>query len=535
MIIYTLLKLEFRNSFGVFSFKDKTMIGKAIATLLGVIAFYLVVLWASKTLFSMFAEEGLSYEILVFAFSALFLFLVFSGISSVTKVLYFKGDNEMLMRLPVKGHEVFISKTLYLLLNQIFTTSILIFPIMWAYAHVAEVPTAFLKLIPAVIALMAFIPFFLSNLLAIPSMAISNLVRHKFALVILMMIISVTAMFAIYMLLFESMIVYLKGQSFSVFDPEMIELFKQIALYCYPARYFANLVMQTNQGVALSMLLGISGVLFALTSLLIVFIYHKTLLRNVEIEGSAFHKKRAKNKTKSIFITLLRKEYLQVLRSVNYSFQYFVLAFSMPVMVYYCNKIAIEIGRNDIGEQIILGLTLLVMLIFNTVIISFSATSVTREGDNFYHTKVIPVSIRKQLFVKFTMYMIVSVLANIATLGLIVYTKQISLVDALKLYGIVQILAIGLTLRSMKFDIKRPRFNLSGEGELVNNNTNTTTSVLMGFVVSIFLGITAMLISYLINNNQWMYITIGIISIAFSAYCILSYTINLKKTYNKIT
>lgn len=535
MIIYTLLKLEYKNNFGVFSLKDKKMYGKAMATLISAVLFYLIVLWASRVIFNMFADEGLAYEILVFVFSALFVFLTISGISSVTKVLYFKGDNEMLMRLPVKGHEVFISKTLYLLVNQILITSILIFPIMWAYSGVAEVPSAFLKLIPVAIAFMVFIPFMISNLLAIPVMAISNIVRHKFALVILFMIIGVTALFAVYMLLFESMVIYLKGQSFSVFDPEIIEVLKQIAVYCIPTKYFANLVLQSGQNFALTFLLGLSIVLFVLTTLLIVFVYHRTLLRNVEIEGSAFRKKRAKHKTKSIFITLLRKEYLQVLRSSNYSFQYFVLAFSMPIMVYYCNNIAIEIGRNDIGEQIIPGLTLLVMLIFNTVIISFSATSITREGSNFYHTKVIPVSIRKQLFVKFVMYLIVSVLANVLTISLIVYVKQITLRDAFLLYAIIQLLAIALTLRSMKLDVKRPRFNLSGEGELVNNNTNTTSSVLMGFVVSITLGIMAMLISYLFRNDEWMYMIIGAISAVFSLYCYLSYTIKLKKTYNKIT
>ncbi len=543
---YTLLKLEFRNNFGVFSLKDKKMMKKTIGTTLFVIVFYLFLLWASEVIFEMFAKEGLAYEVLVFLFSAMFLFFVFSGISSTAKVLYYKGDNEMLMRLPVKGHEVFISKTLYLIVNQILLTAVVLVPVMFAYSRVVEVPKQFLKLIPAATAFIVFIPFFISNLLAIPAMVLTNKIRHRFGLVIIIMVIGVTVMFTAYMLLFESMVTYLKGQSFSVFDPEVVLIFKQIAGYCYPTKYFADLVLQRSPVVALFILLLISVFLLFLNVLLIVFVYQKTLLKNVEIEGSAYRKKRGRFSHHSIFGALLKKEFLQVLRSVNYSFQYFVLAFSMPAMVYFCNEIAIKIGRNDIGDKIILGLTLLVMLIFNTVIISFSATSITREGDNFYHTKVIPVSIRKQLAAKFTMYLFVSILANVATTALIVYRKQIALAEGIWLFGIIQFIGISLTLRSMKMDVKRPKFNLSGQGELVSGNVNTTASVGLGFVVSVTLGILAMLISYLLDSffaigtsklsvDQWMLVIISGISFIFGIYCILSYQINLKKHYNRIT
>lgn len=545
-VTYTLLKLEFRNNFGVFSLKDKKTVKKTVGTTIFALAFYVLLLWASEIIFEMFVKEGLAYEVLVFLFFGMFLFFCFTGVSSVAKVLYYKGDNEMLMRLPVKGYEVFISKTLYLIINQMLLTAVVLIPVMFSYSRVVEVPRQFLKLIPAATAFIVFIPFFISNLLAIPVMIITNKIRHRFGLVTIIMAISVTAMFTAYILLFQSMVTYLKGQSFSVFDPHMVQVFKEVAVYLYPANYFADLVLQRSPVFALFILMLISLSLLFLMTLLIVFIYQRTLLKNVEIEGSAYRKKRGRFRHRPIFFTLLKKEFLQVLRSTNYSFQYFVLACSMPVMVYFCNKIAIGIGKNDIGDKIILGLTLLVMLIFNTVIISFSATSVTREGENFYHTKVIPVSIRTQLAAKFVMYMIVSVLANLITLVGIVYFKQIPFKDAIWVYMIVQFVAIALTLYSMKMDIKRPKFNLSGQGELVSGNANTTASVALGFGVSVFLGILAMLISYLLDTffknitgifsvDQWMLLIISVISLIFGIFCILSYSINLKKHYNRIS
>ena len=49
----------------------------------------------------MFNKAGLAYEALVIYFTGAFLFLLITNISSTIKVLYFKGDNEILMRFPL--------------------------------------------------------------------------------------------------------------------------------------------------------------------------------------------------------------------------------------------------------------------------------------------------------------------------------------------------------------------------------------------------------------------------------------------------
>ena len=207
-----------------------------------------------------------------------------------------------------------------------------------------------------------------------------------------------------------------------------------------------------------------------------------------------------------------------------------------------------QLGANQIGEQIALGMTMLVMLIFATVITSFSATSTSREGDNFYHTKVAPVSIRKQLFVKFFMYLIVSVLANGICTGVLIFTKQVEILVGLWLFAVVEAISIGLTLTSMRFDIKRPYFNLSGEGEVVNNNASTTLSVAMGFLVAIVEGVLCMFLSYLAADNfvipgtdpefvitqELMYIVCTAFAAIFMIGSILNYSFRLTKTYNKI-
>lgn len=552
--IRTLLRLEIKNRFSNYSLTDFKSYLKLLFTIVLLGAVIYAIYWVAGLFFEMFETGGMLYEALVLLVTAIFIFMLFTGISSTIKVLYYKGDNEILMRYPVSGAEVFISKTLFLFLSQFIVTTVVMAPFLVAYASVSGLGVAFYVKIPVPILLMVFINFFLSNILAIPIMHLTNRIRNKFILIIIGLAILVTAGFALYMLLFNSMVTYMNDTAFSVFSDDMVAVIETVAKWLIPAKYFADVMVGKELYIAYPALIGMLGLSLIGMIFIIYFLYAKTLLNNVEVEGSAF-KHVTKNRRRPIFVTLLRKEFLQVFRSVNYSFQYFVLACAMPVMIYFCNEITGRLGENQIGEQIALGMTMLVMLIFATVITSFAATSTSREGDNFYHTKVAPVSIQKQLFAKFTMFFLVSFAANAVCAVVLYFTKQVNLTDAIWLFVMVELVAIAETLIAMRMDIAHPYFNLSGEGEVVNNNASTTLAVAMGFAVAVVIGIICMFLGYLGNTGfsieipyaimdqpigkiefttAYMYYAVTALVCVFFVAAVLRYSIGLKKAYNKI-
>lgn len=547
MNIKTLLKLEIKNKFSNYSLNSAKSYFKLFATLVLLAGVVYGVYWVAELFFEMFDKAGMIYEALVMLLSAVFLFMCIAGISSNIKVLYYKGDNEILMRYPVSGEEVFISKTLFLFINQTLITAIIVAPFLVAYAQVSGLGTAFYVTIPVPIVFLVLIPFFLSNILAIPIMQLTNKIRNKFALIIIGLAVLVTVLFAVYMVLFNSMVTFMNDKEFSVFDDKIVESVTNVCKYLIPMKYFADIMVGEELYIAYPVLIMLTGLTLIGTILVIVKLYPKTLLNNVEVEGSAFRHV-TRNRVRPIFFTLLHKEFLQVFRSVNYSFQYFVLACAMPVMVYFCNNITIQLGQNQIGEQIALGMSLLVMLIFATVITSFAATSTSREGDNFYHTKVAPVSVHTQLAAKFVMYVIVSALAN-GVCALVLYlTKQFDLTTSAWLLAVSESCSIALTLISMRMDINRPYFNLSGEGEVVNNNASTTLSVAAGFAVALTEGILCMLLSYLADiklaftvqeyiiefTGELMFYVCSGIAVALLLLSIFGYLFRLKHAYNKI-
>jgi len=507
--VLTLLKLEFVNKFGTVSLKDGKSVFKSLFYIIGVGALMVALYYVSIIFFNMFERAGILYEALVLVYGVVFAFLCITGVSSTSKVLYYKGDNEILMRFPIKPIHMFVSKTLFLILTQLGLVMVVLVPLLVGYAAVTEVGISYYVRIPISILFCVLIPFFIANVFAIPGTHLANKIKNKHGLIIILFTIVVSLFFAIYMLLFDSMVQFLKDTEFSVFSPEVVKIIKDVCKYLIPIKYLADMMVLNELYIAYPVLINLTALTLIGTILVIVKLYQKTLLGNIEAEGSAF-KKVTKNKVRPVFLSLMNKEFLEIFRSVNYSFQYFVLACAMPLMVFFCNRITLALAKNQVGEQITLGITLLVMLIFTTIICSFSATSISREGNNVYHIKIIPVSPLTQLAAKFTMYFIVSFVANVVCIAVIIFTKQLEVKQAFGAFGVVQACSIALTLFSMRRDIVKPYFNLSGEGELVANNVNTTMSVGIGLLIALVIGVGAMFIGYLVAVETALYYSLGV-------------------------
>ena len=141
--IRTLLRLEIKNRFSNYSLTEFKSYLKLLFTIALLGAVIYAIYWVAGLFFEMFETGGMLYEALVLLVTAIFIFMLFTGISSTIKVLYYKGDNEILMRYPVSGAEVFISKTLFLFLSQFIVTTVVMAPFLVSYASESGQGVAF--------------------------------------------------------------------------------------------------------------------------------------------------------------------------------------------------------------------------------------------------------------------------------------------------------------------------------------------------------------------------------------------------------
>lgn len=503
--IKALLRLELKAKFGSINLREWKSVVKLFVILSFSILIYTVYIFGAKSFLISFYIYDMEFIFLILFMTLADTLLFFSGISTIGKSLFFSGDNEILLRFPVKGTDVFVSKIILVFIIQSITTIIIMLPVFILYGSITRQPYGYFLLLPLILLFCIMLPFIFANILAIPFMNLKTYLKDKYSIMLLIFIVSVAGGFAIYMASVQGVLRFMEEQSMDFFSGGFMVLLTGLTRYAVPFRQFANLLVGNNVLISLLVIVLLFSAITYIAIIIVKRIYISTMLKNIEVEGSCFIKE-SKNKQKSLFITLINREFIDIFRSSNYSFQYLALAFGAPVMVYFCNRLAVFIGETNVGNGILSALTILVMLIFITLIVSFSASSISREGDNFYITKIVPVPYLLQIVVKFTLYMIVVFLSILVSIGVLVLCKYVDPLTGLLMFAICLLFAIGETCLSIKLDIKKPTFAVGGDGELTAGNLGTFVSMFIGLAIAILSGIFGMVFSYFWNVNNTLYV-----------------------------
>lgn len=558
--VKTLFRLDLRSRYGTnteLNKKDKAM--KAVNICFALVV-YTVLVAGIYFLTRMFVvRSNLRIEFLVTITALTMVVATVVAIGNVVKNLYMNGDNELLLRFPVNGREILIAKSIYCALHNLIICVMIMLPFYIVFGVVTEATVGYYFSAIGIILLSTMLPLFLANLVAIPVMRIINAVKNKFLLVLIFVILLLCGCFILYMQALSGVLKYLGDEQVNLFgDPVIRAKFVSFATNAYPFNWYAYILNGKVVGGMLPKELGLSflwiflvNLVFGVSSFLVTSkFYYGTILKGIETEKVSFHKINDKNVKRSVFGTLLNREFFLIFRSFNYSFQYLAMACAAPVMVYYCNALAAAMGKRSVGASIVPGLTLLVIIIFVTIIVSFASTSISREGSAFYHTKVIPVRYSTQVLTKLFLYALVgtiSVALCCVTVGAAFATDKggnlLSSMDVLAIFGISELVVLAQTCLSMWADIKSPTFNVSGDGEIVSANKNVALALLIGILTAVVYGVFAMVFSFqgltlgIININLSMAEVYGIL-IGVSAFILIMSVcllfVNLEKKYRKI-
>lgn len=555
--IKTLLRLELRSRFGSrVETPVKTHIGRALNILFTLIVYGILVLGIYYLADMFIVRSELRYEFLVFSTVFTMVIATAVAIGNVVKNLYMSGDNELLLRFPVNGAEILIAKSIYCFIHNLIINALLILPFYIVFGVVTKAGAGYYFASIGVMILAVLLPYFVANLVAIPVMILTNFVKNQFLLVLIILIGLICAGFILYMTALKGILNYLGEEQVNLFSGAMILQYKSVAAKCYPFKWYATLLSGTPYGfsgaeVGLSFLY-----IFLMTAAVGVaayFVtakfYYKTILNGIETEKVSFHRK-TPNTCRTIFGTLLHREFYLILRSFNYSFQYLAMAVAAPVMVYYCNDLAATMGKDSVGAAIVPGLTLMVIIIFVAIIVSFASTSISREGNAFYHTKIIPVSYTVQVSVKLFLYAIVataSVVLSCIVVAAAFGTEQagnlLNPLDIGCIFAISEMTVLSLTCLAIWADVRSPIFNVVGDGELVSANKNLALSLLVGILVAVVYGAVAMILGFLpieiggfsvVDGLGDVYLILSMVSLVILGISLTMLYVNLDKRYQKI-
>lgn len=505
-------------------------------------------------------DSPLRMEFLVLVFTIAMALATIVSTTVVIKNLYLNGDNEMLLQFPVSGKEILASKSLYCMLHNLIVCFAIMLPFFISFGAVTNARVGDYFAYIGITLLASMFPYCLANIIAVPVMKVTNAVKNQFTLVLIITIIVVCGVFVFYLVSLSNVINYMRRSGQNMFSSGMIRHFRNFANGAYPFRFYAELLNgRIYSGLSSGQLALRFLYIFLITAALAVgayFVttreYYKTILYGVETQKAAFHKK-IKDVQRPVGWAMYRREFYSILRSFSYSFQYFAMACAAPLMIFFCNRLAGSAGATGVGAAIMPGIMLMILIIFVTIVVSFASTSISREGNCFYHTKIIPVDFKTQVSIKFSLYLTIGTASTVLSclLSGIYYTTKAGeyMMDATDIgciFLIGEILVVGLTALYMILDIKSPTFNVGGDGELVSANKNTALAMIIGIAMAVIYGVLVMIFSFIpLKLGTWQItdyggnigplygILIGI-SLIFTGSTVAGLFVNIEKNYQKI-
>ncbi len=529
----TLLKLEFMNrSPKIRGGKAFPRVLKWIMSIIGIGLIGFVLFYACNSIVKVFVNANLSNEFIIYYVLIIGLVQFLFGLSLTTKTLYFNSDGDLL-KLPLSGRMIFLAKVTYLFIYELIFTTVLSLPVFIMFGIASGQGVMFYVLLLPNTLFLPIIPFLFGLLCSVPAMYIVSFLKNKFVVMLFIYVICVAAGFYVYTYALQFIMDILNSGSISdVFSDSVIASIKQFATYLHIPMLFRNSLLQYKFWQSAVINITIVAVMGALIFTFAKNTYLNLLLENIGGSGQAF-KKKTKVKQRSLSGALFFREFKTIFRSVNYSFQYLTVILTTPLMVYFSSEIASNIGVEKIGEGVLPGIAVLVLIMFLTMGTSFAATSITREGGNFFHTKIIPVSYRKQVTVKFLLYVIVSVPAVLVSCLVLAFAGFLGYTQALIIALAVCLIVVGNICSSISLDLKKPQFMFLDGKEITSSNRNINSSISIGFLIAVLMGVGCIVISLFVSIPS-IYLVLFGFGVPYTVLELFRLFFRLEKRYRNI-
>ena len=236
-------------------------------------------------------------------------------------------------------------------------------------------------------------------------------------------------------------------------------------------------------------------------------------------------------RTRGVFSSLFRKELLCVFRSSTDVFEYFLFTLLMPFIVFSYDRLLMSITVNQYGTNMIAGAHVMVVAILAMLSNISSASAVSRDGGNFYTSKIVPVGYFTQMTVKFCFNAVFTVGAILVTaiISLFTYPAWQILLGSLA----VSMAAIGHIAYCIDSDVHYPTVNLAGDEKAGTVSKSTPKALIYGLVIGFIMGLAVIMMSSM-ENQLIPYLFIIFASFVFMIYRVWFMILRIQSRYDKI-
>lgn len=473
------------------------------------------------------ADESNILGLLSFCLCVIEVVLFLFAISNQIKIIFAYKDKMTLAYLPVEKWKIYMAKALNCLVKIYSLSTMMTFPLLVSFGIIFQMSFSFYLLSIVILILIPLMPFALANLILVPIMFVQNLLKNHAIINLLIKIILLVVVFYFYSEFIFNVadVVLLDKSGAGNILLQIGDVFQHQGL---PSTWLADMLLLQNvtYGVCLTVFVSVISPILTLT---LGAVTYKNIFNRALIEKTVAKVVKSNNNPVTPFKAYFRMEFKDLFRSSTYSFTYFGMAVAMPIMVWFCNNFILNFAVEKIGEAIIFGTTLLVVLIFASIICSPTASFISKEGDNFWILRTNPRGITIPLLAKSLVGVIVALVAVLTTFIVIVACGQIDFLKGCVIFVVAIIYLIGLVAMGFNFNFYRPNLFYNNK----ENNSNMIMHMVISFLFSLIVGVASIILTYSLPFWAVSLIALAFV-LVFSLVNLLLLLTQYKKLYAKM-
>jgi len=475
------------------------------------------------------------YELLTIFYSILLILLTIMGVTKLNKNLIDVG-NLTLLSMPISPFQIFISK-LFGVFFELSITSLLI-----------SLPIFLLLILQGLISwYLIFIAFIFGLLIPLISLGFASILTIPFYYlkkwlnkhVVIQLIVYIVFM-ALAFVLYSIFLRFVKGlmesgQISFFFNSNTVNKISILCKYLLPANFFSSILM--GKGILLNLLFLI---LTLIISALICYYMSKSIFGLVQHNKIGKREdlivKKTPRKQRKVTTSLMAKEFLNVLRTPSYAFNYFAIVLSLPLMAVITSSLLSSMMKELTLLNCDYEIVLCSISMFSIMLNSFCANNISREGKFFNLLKTFPITPKKIVFSKILFCSITSLISILFTGVAILIAGILSPLKVLAVVIICSILNFGVICLVTRKDLNTTK-NKSG-----NENTSSVNFLIFwGLLFSAVLTVISFVFSLYLQTRFNLLVSNLISSIlllglsAFVFGCSILYLLrNLDKKFKEI-
>lgn len=561
--LITLVKMQLKEKLNIksLSLKNVDIFQKLTSILFSILKFsiitaaFSVILYLINYLGIFNLVHRTPTTVMSIAFGVLLISSIISCTVGLTQAMYFARDNAILLTLPCKPIQVFLSKLIIFFAFELKKNFSFMIPLFFAFFIIHEYSFfAYLWLIVCFV----FISLFtvaIAALLSIPAMWISNIFRQNRYLQIGTLVVTVVGVVAA---LFYTVTLIPKNLDLLASWPLITLQIQNLVNSVYPEKFqwFYNMttmflgegLLYTNFPVGATLikfciLFGSTIGVFGLVFLVSLPLFYK--MASTPFEYLKKVVKPRQNKPHGKKVTTFITEFIIAIKNPTRMFTNVGVLVAIPLLTFLLNRLFFAMNTDEFGDNLVTAFNIMII-----TLIAFNANSplasiYSRDGRAAYLIKTQPTNVSVILFSKLIPDMLFSLLSLVITTFILVTSSNIGTINAIVLMLSIIGAYFAHALFCAELDIMNPQYEIYATVGASDNNPNETKATLSAFLISFLLAAVTMFllidktdaIAYIkITDNlslDTVYLKLFLVSIACVIYRVYIYFSKIKLYYKE--